>query len=123
MATGDQSAFEDRLRRLLPRGWFGDDGSHPITDAMVTAGATAWAWCYSLYTFAVMQTRIRTSSGGWLDLAAYDFFGDNIRRSSGQSDASFLNTFKIEASLHPLPQRTVMWSPWSIQQSVNMSPR
>lgn len=95
MATGDQSAFEDRLRRLLPRGWFGDDGSHPITDAMVTAGATAWAWCYSLYTFAVMQTRIRTSSGGWLDLAAYDFFGDNIRRSSGQSDASFLNTFKI----------------------------
>jgi hypothetical protein len=95
MATGDQNDFENRISKLLPKGWFGDDGSHPIVDALVAAGAAAWAWCYSLYAYAVLQTRILTSTGGWLDLAAYDFFGDNIQRSSGQSDESFLNTIKI----------------------------
>lgn len=93
MATGDQTDFVSRLKSLMPMRWFGD--SNPILDAVLNGYASACAWVYSLYVYAVMQTRILTSTGGWLDLTAYDFFGDNIKRNSNQSDTDFLNIIKI----------------------------
>jgi hypothetical protein len=53
------------------------------------------AWCYSLYVYARLQTRISTATDGWLDLVAYDFFGNNLQRASGQSDDLFRNQIKI----------------------------
>lgn len=93
MATGDQSDMFDRFRALLPRGWFGDDS--PFLDALVQGYAKTLNWMYQLYSYAVLQTRIRTSTGGWLDLVANDYFGDRIHRKAGQSDESFLNTIII----------------------------
>ena len=93
MATGDQSDMFGRLKNLLPRGWFGD--SNPILDALSWGYAQALAWMYSLYLFAKAQTRIKTATGGWLDIAAQDFFGTGLPRSSGMSDASYQNRILI----------------------------
>ncbi len=92
MATGDSQDMLGRLKALIPPTWYGDDS--PLRDAVLTACATALAWCYSLYLYAKLQTRIGTATDGWLDIAAYDFFGTNITRSAGQSDDSFRNTIK-----------------------------
>ncbi|MEB5837011.1 hypothetical protein MXF26_12180 [Pantoea dispersa] len=92
MATGDQSDFVSRLKALMPARWF--DDSNPILDAVLNGLAQALAWAYSLYLFAALQTRILTSTGGWLDLTAYDFFGDKVKREAGQSDADFLNVIR-----------------------------
>ncbi|ENE9458452.1 hypothetical protein AB8884_21490 [Yersinia enterocolitica] len=93
MATGDQQDIETRIRALLPPSWFGDE--HPIIDAIIVACANSLAWCYALYLYAVMQTRINTATDGWLDIIAYDFFGNNLQRKSGQSDDVFRNQLKI----------------------------
>lgn len=61
----------------------------PILFAALQAPSTSLAWLYGLLAFVKLQTRILTSTGGWLDLTAYDFFGSTFVRSPGQSDASF----------------------------------
>lgn len=93
MATGDQKDIFNRLKALLPPTWF--DANSPFLDGVLTACAQALAWCYSLYVYAKIQTRISTATDGWLDLAAYDFFGTNVQRSAGQSDDLFRNQMKI----------------------------
>ncbi|EKN4088730.1 hypothetical protein ACX1H8_22000 [Yersinia enterocolitica] len=93
MAIGDQLDIEWRIKSLLPPSWFGDD--HPLMNAIVTACATSLAWCYSLYVYAQLQTRINSATDGWLDIIANDFFGTNIQRVSGQSDDLFRNQIRI----------------------------
>nr|WP_199065134.1 hypothetical protein [Chromobacterium sp. ASV5] len=93
MATGDQNDMLQRLKSLLPPTWFGD--TNPIRDALMAAFSTALAWAYSLYLFALAQTRIRTASGGWLDMIALDFFGSGLTRYPGQQDDSFCNRIRI----------------------------
>jgi len=92
MATGDSQDMLGRLKALIPPTWYGDD--NPIRDAILTGCASALSWCYSLYLYAKLQTRINTATDGWLDIAAYDFFGTNLTRPSGQSDDLFRNTIK-----------------------------
>ncbi len=88
--TGDQSDMYARLRALLPAGWFGDN--NPILDAMLYGCANALAWSYTLYTYTVKQTRIKTATDGFLDLIATDFFGpDGLLRAANQGDESYLN--------------------------------
>jgi len=93
MATGDKNDIYTRLKGLLPPTWFGDN--NPILTGALNACASALAWCYSLYLYAKLQTRISTATDGWLDIAAYDFFGSNLQRSVGQSDDLFRNQMKI----------------------------
>jgi hypothetical protein len=92
MATGDSQDMLGRLKALIPPTWYGDDS--PIRDAILTGCASALSWCYSLYLYAKLQTRINTATDGWLDIAAYDFFGKNLPRSAGQSDDLFRNTIR-----------------------------
>ncbi|MCJ7926433.1 MAG: hypothetical protein MUW55_10965 [Pantoea vagans] len=93
MATGDQNDIYTRLKGLLPPTWFGD--SSPLLTGALTACASALAWCYSLYLYAKLQTRISTATGGWLDVASYDFFGKSLQRAAGQPDDLFRNQMKI----------------------------
>lgn len=93
MAKGDQQDIEKRIKALLPPSWFGDE--HQIIDAIIVACANSLAWCYTLYLYAVMQTRINTATDGWLDITAYDFFGNSLQRKSGQTDDVFRNQIKI----------------------------
>lgn len=87
MATGDSSDITTRIKSYLPRGWFGD--STPILDAVLAGISQILSFIYTLYAYAVLQTRIATATDAWLDLIAYDFFGSTIKRSTGQSDDAF----------------------------------
>jgi len=71
---------------LLPP-WFGDNT--PILDALLQGMAWSGSFVHGLYVYAKQQTRIKTASGGWLDLVAHDFFGGGLKRAQHQSDASF----------------------------------
>jgi hypothetical protein len=86
MAIGDVTDQRRRLSALLPP-WFGD--AHPVVDALLSGFATAQAFVYDLILFAKAQTRVRTATGGWLDMIATDFFGVGTQRQAGQSDASY----------------------------------
>ncbi|CAX60691.1 hypothetical protein ABEI05_05310 [Erwinia billingiae] len=93
MATGDQDDIFTRLKGLLPPTWFGE--LNPFLNGVLTACSSALAWCYSLYVYAKLQTRMSTATDGWLDLTAHDFFGNNLKRSGGQADDLFRNQIKI----------------------------
>lgn len=87
MATGDQADMLKRLHAALPP-WFSDD--HPNLDVLLTGSAVAFAYIYSLYEYALLQTRLANASGTFLDVISRDFFGDGLPRVSGESDAAFL---------------------------------
>lgn len=101
MATGDQADFEARIKSTLPMRWFGDE--HPYLDALIAGLANAWAFIYTLYAYAALQTRIKTATEGWLDLISGDFFGTGLPRLANQSDASYrarilINLFRERAT-------------------------
>jgi hypothetical protein len=89
MAIGDQTDIFNRLKGLLPP-WYGD--SSPNLDANLKGGAgTALSFTYSFYKYAVLQTRIKTATGDFLDLISNDFFGTKLPRRTDENDASFRN--------------------------------
>ena len=88
--VGDQADFIQRLQKLIPHGWFAV-GKVPVRDAVLSGIANAFAYIYSLLDYIRQQTRVATATDGWLDLIAYDFFGNNLLRAAGQSDNSFRN--------------------------------
>jgi len=92
MARGDQNDFYNRLHTLLPAGWFADES--PVLFGALTACAKSLAWCYKLYLYARSQTRVATATHGWLDLAAYDFFGSSLIRPAGMEDDPFRNQIR-----------------------------
>ena len=89
MATGDQQDFINRLKAVLPAGWFGN--STPVLDAVLNGIAWSLALVYGLAAYARLQTRIATASDGFLDLVSYDYFGPGLPRKPQETDASFRN--------------------------------
>lgn len=85
--TGDQPDMLARIKSALPLRWFPDNT--PVLDSLLSGPAATAAWVYSLLTTVKQQTRLGTASGAFLDLAANDFFGGRIVRTSTQSDATF----------------------------------
>jgi hypothetical protein len=85
--TGDQNDMVTRLKAVLPTGWFPDET--PVLDALMAGLGNAWAWVYSLLTYAQQQARIATATDGWLDLIARDFGGLSWARETGEGDAGF----------------------------------
>lgn len=85
MTIGDQQDLFQRIKALLPR-WFAD--STPVLDALLGGFAGVKAFLYGLIGYARQQTRIKTATGGWLDITAADFFGAALQRQPGQSDTS-----------------------------------
>lgn len=84
---GDLSDFVSRLRSVLPKRWFADQA--PNLTAVLTSLATPWVWLYGLLSYVVIQTRISTATGNWLDIIALDFFGSNLIRQSDETDSSY----------------------------------
>ncbi len=83
---GSQDDIVARLKAVLPSRWFGDDT--PILDSLLAGLGAGWSWLYGLLTFVVAQTRVASSTGLWLDLAAQDYFGIRLARRGAESDAS-----------------------------------
>lgn len=88
MAIGDTNNNLARLLATLAP-WFPDPANAPVLTAVLTGIADAFAFVYSYFSFAVLQTRIATATGGWLDLIAWDFFGGRFVRRFGETDPSF----------------------------------
>jgi hypothetical protein len=95
MATGDQQDITARLQALMPPGWFAP-GEVPLRDALLTGIANALAFIFSLFAYLKLQTRIATATDGFLDLIAFDFFGEELERGPNQSDTSFRANIKAE---------------------------
>jgi hypothetical protein len=93
MATGDNNDQFRRLKRLLPQSWFGDNST--VIDAILSGFSSVNASLYALLAYAKLQIRINTASDGWLDMIAYDFFGNNLPRKPGQSDDSYRAWIKV----------------------------
>lgn len=68
-----------RLMAALPP-WFPAPQVAPVFNALLTAISDAFAFIYQYLQFASLQTRIKTATGGWLDLIAWDFFGARFGR-------------------------------------------
>jgi hypothetical protein len=90
VATGDPNDLLYRLRALLPP-WFPNQGSAPVVDGLLTGIAALLSGIYALIQYAKSQTRIRSSSGGWIDLIAWDFLGSRFTRLPGETDSAFLS--------------------------------
>jgi hypothetical protein len=104
MATGDQSDMLARLKAVLPTDWFplsrsGQPSNTPVLDGLLSGPASAMSFIFSLIEYANDQTRIATATDVWLDLAALDYFGGNLTRNNGETDAAF--SLRIRASLLP----------------------
>ncbi|MGK8887510.1 hypothetical protein [Burkholderia gladioli] len=95
MATGDSTDILSRLKSYMPRGWFGDWAEAPVVSAVLSGIAAVFATIYALVMFAWAQTRLQTSSGGWIDLWAADFFGGSLLRKAGETDASYIARIKL----------------------------
>jgi hypothetical protein len=89
MATGDTDDLVYRLRALLPP-WFPNQGQAPIVDGVLTGIAALLSGAYQLIAYARLQTRIRTSTGAWIDWIAWDFLGSRFTRLPGETDPAFL---------------------------------
>ena len=89
MATGDQTDYATRLRKLLPQGWFGDTGTTPFLDGVLAGIAYYHARGFAWVQFAASQLRLATANGEFLDMLASDFLGFSIARESGELDPAF----------------------------------
>lgn len=86
--SGDKTDFLSRIKALVPKKWFGA-GSTPVLDAVLSAPAAIFAANYTLLTYVVQQTRIRTATGPFLDLISQDYFNGSLPRFANESDANF----------------------------------
>lgn len=89
MAIGDATDIGVRLRQLVPP-WFPGAGSSPIVDALIAGIATLLANVYALIAFARLQSRIKSATGAFLDLIAWDYFGPRFGRLPGEIDVAFV---------------------------------
>ena len=95
MAIGDNANMLARLRGLLPKDWFGS--SAPVLNAVLTGSAAAFAYVYSFFQYAKLQTRLNTMTGAFLDLLSQDFFGfAGFQRGNGEQDATYRARIKKE---------------------------
>ena len=103
--------FVQRLQAALPARWFGDD--HPNLDGLLNGAATAWLSVLQQICALHQQTRLQTASAPMLDMAAWDFYGANLLRNPGESDASF--SFRLRARVfQPMVTR------YAVQQAVEI---
>lgn len=85
--TGGVDDIRARLRRLIPRTWF--PAIAPVFDAALHGVAWALNLAFDLIAFVKLQARLATATGGYLDFAARDFFGDGLQRFTGETDTAY----------------------------------
>jgi len=84
--------IQSYLVSKLPKGWFSSVAtSSGIIGAVLAGYAWAFGYVMEIAQFVALQIYLQTTSGGFLDLWAYDFFGTFVLRNVGESDVSFRN--------------------------------
>lgn len=71
----------------MPKRWFAE--TSPNLSAILASVAAPWVWLYDAIQYVVRQTRIDTATDDWLDLIAYDYFGNSLQRNSAEPDAGY----------------------------------
>ncbi|WP_155723310.1 hypothetical protein [Gluconobacter potus] len=100
------SQFANRLRALLPDGWFpsppasGETEQAPVLNAMLQGCGAVFQFAWSLLQYVYPQQRLATATGAMLDIYAQDFFGSELPRETGETDDAY--RARIEAALVPL---------------------
>ncbi|MDY3551394.1 hypothetical protein R5W24_000470 [Gemmata sp. JC717] len=92
-----QQEFVDRIKALLPGGWFREQT--PTLDGVLNGIAWALSAAHTLTEYARQQCRIRTATDGFLDLIALDYFGGALPRRLLEPDATY--RARILAALFP----------------------
>ncbi|AJG19083.1 hypothetical protein [Cupriavidus basilensis] len=95
MATGDSDDILSRLKAYVPRGWFGGWAQAPIITAVLGGIASVLAVSYALIMFFWAQTRLQTSTGGWIDIWAADFLGGTLPRKPNELDSSYIARIQV----------------------------
>lgn len=85
--TGSAADLTNRLQRWLPSRWFPTGGGTRIW-ATISGSAAALVSLYQQVVYAKAQTRIATSTDGFLDLTAADYLGIFPRRLN-ETDPSY----------------------------------
>lgn len=124
MAIGDQGDISNRLKKLLPYSWF--PNPTVVLNGVLQGYAVVSASIYSMLKYAKAQTRMRTTTDAFVDIAGYDFVGARLPRYSGESDASYRNRIIAEVLrfrntrlaivkvLQELTGRTpILFEPWN----------
>ncbi|NHO32018.1 hypothetical protein [Acetobacter fallax] len=98
MAVGDQDDIAARIRAVLPAGWFPDvsENATPVLDGLLAGLAWPWAMFFRLLSYAKLQSRLQTSTGNFIDMAASDYFGDGLPRFSGEADSAYIARIQNE---------------------------
>jgi hypothetical protein len=86
-ATGSSVDIANRVKQLLPKGWW--RFTAPLRDAILGGLADLASWSYSLIDYAKLQTRVAWATGIWLDIISNDFFGLNLPRKTNENDTNF----------------------------------
>ena len=92
--TGDKNDMLGRIKAVLPARWFADET--PLLDGLASGLAEAGAWLHGLLANVKLQARLLTATGGFLDMAAQDFFGARVSRRLGQGDTAFRARIQAE---------------------------
>lgn len=95
MATGDQNDIVQRLKMALPPSWFAN-GDTPILNILLNGLAAPLAWGYALYAYTVLQMRLGSATGIWIDRISYDFLGFRLPRRKQELDDPYRARVKAE---------------------------
>jgi hypothetical protein len=106
--------------------WFGNFLDDFELNALVDGFAESASFIKNLKNYVKTQTRISTSTGFFLDLAAEDYFGDKLRRHSSENDNSYrqrilsnllaervTRTGIYKALLNLTGRPPIMFEPWN----------
>ena len=94
MATGDLKDSLGRIKATLPAQWF--PSSSPLLDGVLSGFANVVSDIWAQLQFVKLQTRIKTATGGFLDLISGDYFGFRLPRLTSETDASFQSRIVAE---------------------------
>ena len=96
-----QGQFANRIRALLPDGWFpsppasGEDEQSPVLNAVLQGCGSVFRFAWGLLRYVYPQQRLATATGAMLDIYAQDFFGDNLPRYTGELDDAYRARIKL----------------------------
>lgn len=123
-----QQILDNIYSSLAP--WFGEITEDPNLSAFLQGYVASAQFNVNLLEFVKKQTRIRTSTGGFLDLAAQDYFGNTLRRRSGENDDSYrkrilsnllaeraTRTGLYNALLNLTGRPPIMFEPWNAEDT------
>lgn len=91
-STGSQADMVARMRAVIASSWFpitppgATISAAPILDSLLSGIGWAWSYCYNLANYAILQARIGTATGGFLDMICSDFFGTIVMRQTDEAD-------------------------------------